>query len=101
MTFAKDDEDNRFRVKLPWEINPQMLRIIELYRAANLMTVILLFEEQIDEMVLIGILRNVNEEYTKRYLPLNDYLLNGKIEMTNIFHILRGLQSANQKSTEI
>ena len=38
--------------------------------------VMLLFEEQMDEMISMGIIRKVDEEYPKHYLPLPRSRLN-------------------------
>ena len=117
--------------KLPWKFDPDTFknnRVQALDRDAKLMKrlkresdVMLLFEEQMDEMISTGIIRKVDEEYPKRYLPLlvvtnidrdstkvrlclearckfdgksfNDYLLNDKIQMTDIFQILTRFRS--------
>ena len=82
-----------------------------------------LFNKQFDEMVEMNVLREVDGDLPKRYLPLlavsdlerestkvricldakrkfngvsfNDFLLNGKLEMNDIFQVLAVFRSGN------
>ena len=121
-----DVKDNRFQVELPWKYNPDTFknnrnqaveRDIRLLRQLSKRSeVLVLFQEQIKEMVATGVLRKVDSAYPKRYLPLlaisslgresskvricldakckfegislNDYLFNGRIEINDIFKVL-------------
>ena len=126
LKFDNDYDDNRFQIELPWKYNPETFennREQAAHRDIKFMKqlrkdikVLLLVEEQIKEMVDMGVLRKVEMDYPKRYLPLltitnlerestkvricmdarckfkgisfNDYLLNGKLDMTDIFQVL-------------
>ena len=126
LKFDNDNDDNRFQIGLPWKYNPETFqnnREQAVHRDLKLMKqlsknvkVLLLVEEQIKEMADKGILRKVEMNHPKRYLPLlpitnlerestkvricmdakckfkgisfNDYLLKGKIDMTDIFQVL-------------
>ena len=125
LKFRKD-ANNRFCVDLPWKYDPRTFknnREQAVQRDIKLMKqlkrdpkVFKLFMEQIREMLSMGVLRKVDEEVPKRYLPLlaivdldkdstkvricldakckykghsfNDYLLKGRLEMTDVFQIL-------------
>ena len=72
-------EDNRFKVKLPWKIDPATLHnnrnqaisrderlIVQLSKDRDIME---MFDAQIDEMIEGGILREVDPDYPRRYVP--------------------------------
>ena len=120
------DEAGRFQVKLPWKIDPNTLpnnKSQALQRDVNLRTQLAknskvkeLFSEQIQEMIKIGVIRKVEDDYPRRYLPmlavtkmdrettkvricldaktkfqrssLNDALLKGKLEMPDILQVV-------------
>ena len=120
------DESGRFEVRPPWKIDPDKLPnngAQAIQRDMNLNRQISkngevkkLFTKQIQEMILNGILKEVDELYPKRYLPLlavtdlerestkvcvcldvktrhqnismNDVLLKGRLEIPNILTII-------------
>ena len=75
-----DVKDNRFQVELPWKYNPDTFknnrnqaveRDIRLLRQLSKRSeMLVLFQEQIKEMVATEVLRKVDSAYPKRYLPL-------------------------------
>ena len=65
-------EDGRLEIRLPWKINPKKLannRDIKLRLEKDKGT-LRMFKDQIDEMIKGDILREVDVNYPKRYLPL-------------------------------
>lgn len=120
------NEDGRFCIKLPWKNDPSLLknnrtqaisRDNKLVESLSKKTEVMnLFEEQIENMKENGVLRQVEEDVPRRYLPLiavvdltrkstkvricldsksryrghslNDVLLKGKIEMNEILQVL-------------
>ena len=123
--FRENNGDGRFRVKLPWKINPDNMennraqainRDIKLIKQLKRQNLYGQFEEQIQEMIDTGIIKRVNEDYPKRYLPLlavikpdkestkvrvcldakskyngfswNDGQYKGKVEMTDVWEII-------------
>ena len=74
------DETGRCEVKLPWKVDPSTLsnnRTQAINRSIALETkiskepdVLRLFNKQIEEMISLGVLKNVDSSYPKRYLLL-------------------------------
>ena len=124
-SWSRNDEGH-FEVKLPWKIDPNTLennRSQAIHRDDNLNKQLAKkshaekpFSEQIQEMITKGVLKKVENEQPKRYLPLlavvnlerdttkvrvcldartkfknrslNDALLKGKLEMPDILQII-------------
>ena len=73
-------EDGRLEIQLPWKMNPEKLsnnRSQAVHRDLKLRKqlekkgeTMKLFKDQINEMIEGGILKKVNADYPKRYLPL-------------------------------
>ena len=80
MKLVRDNEsERRFRVSLPWKIEPSTFhnnreqainRDAKLVKQLKYRKVEELFDAQIKEMVKTGILKEVDEELPKHYLPL-------------------------------
>ena len=127
------DATGRFNVRLPWKIGPGNLRNNRLQvlnrslalerKLANDPYLLKLFEEQIEEMISLNILRKTEPDYPRRYLPLlavinlerdstklrvcldsrakfsglslNDALLKGKLKMNDIFETVTRFRCGN------
>ena len=119
-------DDSRFQVRLPWKLDPNTPgnnRVQAVSRDRRIYSQLEkkpeareLFEEQMNNMIKEGILRKVNDDVPKRYLPLlaivdlnrkstkvrvcldakykykgislNDTLLKGKMDMNEILRVL-------------
>ena len=128
-----EGEGNRLRVSLAWKINPETFEnnrqqalendIRLLRQLKKNQEVLEIFEEQFNEMVVLKVLRKVDQNFPKRYLPLlavtdlerestkvricldakrkfngisfNDFLLNGKLEMNDILQVLTNFRAGN------
>ena len=120
------DDTGRFEVKLPWKIDPINLRnnriqamnrrLLLERKLSRTPDVLKLFNEEIEEMISLQVLRKTEPNYPKRYLPLlavvnlarqstkvrvcldsrtkfsglslNDLLLKGKLTMNDIFQTI-------------
>ena len=128
-----ESEENRLEVSLAWKYNPETFEnnrreVIEcdkklMAQLKRNETVHKLFEKQMKEMIELKVLKKVDSDYPKRYLPLlavtdlerestkvricldakrkfngisfNDFLLNGKLEMSDLFEVLTGFRSGD------
>lgn len=78
--IRRDDQcEGRFRVKLPWKVDPNTLennkeqaleRDKKLVKQLVNRGMVELFDTQIKDMIETGVIRKVNETYPRRYLPL-------------------------------
>ena len=120
------DPSGRLEVKLPWKVDPSTLsnnrwQAIQrdqrlAYQMARNVEIQELFANQVEEMISMGILKEVDKNYPTRYLPLlavvdlnrestkirvcldaksrhqklsiNDALLKGKMEIPNIIEMI-------------